>query len=186
MMTFFDYSEKVMPVDEFGIRDDLKGKEELKSRQLSENPESQIIEIPVGELPAFIDYVSKQDWNAVIESYGRADLNFIAVDNNIPYYDKNGNEKNRCDAMLWTDKTVVFIELKDKSKDWLEDAIVQLKSTIEFFDKVDGLGKFKYKKAYACNKMHPCFNYQFKDRIQQFFRDTRVSLHTEMVIKNIK
>jgi len=185
-MTFFDYSEKVNPVDEFGIRDDENGKEKLKASILAENPESPFSAIPVKELPAFIDYDNKKDWNAIIESSGRSDFNFIAVDNNIPYYDKNGNEKNRCDAMIWTENTVVFIELKDKAKDWLDDAIVQLKSTIELFEETDGLDKFKFKKAYACNKSRPSFNHQFKDRMQQFFRDTRVSLHPEMVIKNVK
>ena len=185
-MTFFDYSEKVNPVDEFGIRDDEKGKEELKSKVLAENPKSSIASIPVKELPAFIDYDNKKEWNAVIESLGRNDFNFIAIDNNIPYYDKNGNEKNRCDAIIWTESTIVFIELKNQQKDWFEEAVFQLKSTINFFDEVDGLEKFKFKKAYACNKAHPYFNYQFKDRMQKFFRDTGVSLHPEMKICKIK
>ena len=87
-MTFFDYSEKVKSANEFGIRDDDKGKEELKDSILAENPESLLATIPVKELPAFIDYDNKEDWNAIIESCGRSDFNFIAVDNNIPYYDK--------------------------------------------------------------------------------------------------
>ena len=183
-MTFFGYSKKVNPVDEFGIRDDEKGKEELKNKLLANNPKSTIALTPVKEMPAFIDYDNKKEWNAVIESFGRNDFNFIAVDNKIPYYDKKGNEKNRCDAIIWTENTIVFIELKEQDKDWFNEATVQLKSTIKFFDEVDGLDKFK--KAYACNKSHPYFNYHFKDRIQKFFRDTGVSLHPEMVIRKIK
>lgn len=163
-MTFFDFSEKVKTVQEFGICDNKTEKEK----------------------PAFIVYENKEDWNAVVVSENSPDFGFIAVDNNIPYKDKTGNEKKRCDAMIWTSNSVVFIELKNQTRDWLDKAIEQLKSTIEHFDNVDGLDKFKFKKAYACNKARPFFNYQFKDRIQQFYNDTGVNLRTEVLIRNIK
>ncbi len=163
-MTFFDYSETVEIVPEFGICDNKTEKEK----------------------PAFLLYDNKEAWNAVVVSENKTDFNFIAVDNNIPYSDKKGNEKKRCDAMLWTSNSVVFIELKDQARDWLDKAIEQLKSTIEYFDNVDGLNKFKFKKAYVCNKARPFFNYQFKDRIQQFYNETGVNLRTEVLIKNIK
>jgi len=163
-MTFFDYSEKVKAVSEFGICDNKIEKEK----------------------PAFVIYENKDIWNAAIVSEMRDDFNFIAVDNNIPYNDKDGNEKKRCDAMVWTPESVVFIELKDQNRDWLDKAIEQLKSTIEHFDNVDGLNRFKFKKAYACNKARPFFNYQFKDRIQQFYNETGVNLRIEVLIKNIK
>lgn len=89
-------------------------------------------------------------------------------------------------VLVWTPESVVFIELKDQARDWLDKAIEQLKSTIEHFDNVDGLNSFKFKKAYACNKARPFFNYQFKDRIQQFYNETGVNLRTEVLIKNIK
>ena len=185
-MTFFDYSEKVKHVMEFGIRDDEEGKEEIKALLLVKDPSTPIAAIPAKELPAFLDYKNKKDWNAIVVSENRSDFNFIAVDNNIPYNDKYGNEKSRCDAMVYTGKTVVFIELKDQTKDWFEDAVAQLKSTINHFDDVEGLNKFQFKKAYACNKAHPHFNYHHKERMQQFFKKTGVILHSEIVIKNIK
>lgn len=40
--------------------------------------------------------------------------------------------------MVWTLESIVFIELKEQSRDWLDKAIEQLKSTIEHFDTVDG------------------------------------------------
>lgn len=164
-MSFFDYAEKVEPVQEFGIRDDGK-----KS----------------SELPVYLDYENKKDWNATVVSENRSDFNFIPVDNRIPYYDKQGNERKRCDAMVYTDQTVVFIELKDQMHNWFDDAVEQLKSTIEHFDNVDGLDKFRFKKAYACNKEHPNFNYHYKERMQQFYRDTGVTLRPEAVIKGIR
>ena len=54
------------------------------------------------------------------------------------------------------------------------------------FDNVDGLDKFRFKKAYACNKEHPHFNYHYKERMQQFYRDTGVTLRPEAVIKGIR
>ena len=57
-MTFFDYKEKVKTVQEFGIRDDEEGKEYFKSLLLANNPSTPIAEIPLKELPAFLDYDS--------------------------------------------------------------------------------------------------------------------------------
>ena len=185
-MTFFDYSMPVRPVDEFGIRDDTEGKKNLRKSHLSEEPADQKQMLPAEELPAFIDYTCKEKWNAVVESYGREDFNFIPVDNNIPYLDENGNEKSRCDAIIFTERTIVFIELKDKDRNWLTDAIAQLKSTIGHFMEEEDISRFKYKKAYACNRSHPYFNYQFKDCMQRFYRETGIPLRPMMVIRNIK
>lgn len=185
-MTFFDYSKKVKPVQDFGIRDDAEGKEQNKAAILATTPSDSIASIPTKELPAFLDYENKKDWNAIVLSDGRDDFNFIAVDNNVPNIDKNGNEKSRCDAMIYTGQTVIFIELKNQMQDWFDDAVNQLKSTIEHFDDVDGLDKFRFKKAYACNKKHPYFNYHYKERMQKFYKDTGVTLHPEMVIKNVR
>ena len=79
-----------------------------------------------------------------MKSDNRTDFRFIAVDNNIPYNDKNGNEKKRCDAMLYTEQTVIFIELKAQDKDWLNEAIGQLKSTIEHFKNEENIMNFKF------------------------------------------
>ncbi len=163
-MSFFDYSVSVDKSDEFGICEDKTAK----------------------ELPAYIDYDNEDLWDAVVETHGLVDLNFIAVDNNIPYNDEKGNERKRCDAILYTEQTVVFIELKNQDRNWLNEAIGQLKSTIEHFKNEEDITKFKYRKSYACNKSHPHFNYQFKDRIQKFSKETRIILRTERVIKDIK
>lgn len=163
-MSFFEYSVPVNKSVEFGIRENKTEKEQ----------------------PAYIDYNNRELWDAVVESNNKTDFNFIAVDNNIPYNDKIGNEKKRCDAMLYTGQTVIFIELKNQEKDWLNEAIGQLKSTIEHFKNEENIMNFKYRKAYACNKTHPNFNCQFESRMQKFYRETRVLLRSERIIKNIK
>lgn len=163
-MSFFDYSVFVNKSNEFGICENKISKEQ----------------------PAYIDYDNNELWDAVVKSDNRADFRFIAVDNNIPYNDKNGNEKKRCDAMLYTEQTVIFIELKAQDKDWLNEAIGQLKSTIEHFKNEENIMNFKFRKAYACNRKHPNFNYQFKSRMQKFYNETGVLLRPERIINNIK
>ncbi|MBP5442038.1 MAG: hypothetical protein J6Y60_02250 [Treponema sp.] len=181
-----DYEEEVKTVREFGIRDDEEGKEQDKAPFLANNPSNPIAEIPAKEFPAFWDYENKKDWNAIVLSEERNDFKFIPVDNKVPNIDPKGNEKSRCDAMIYTAKTVVFIELKNQMQDWFDDAVEQLKSTIEYFDDVDGLARFRFRKAYVCNKKHPYFNYHYKERMQKFYRETGVTLRPEMVIKDIK
>lgn len=67
-MTFLDYSEKVKPVQDFGIRDDAEGKEQNKAAILATTPSDSIASIPTKELPAFLDYENKKDWNAIVLS----------------------------------------------------------------------------------------------------------------------
>ncbi|MEL3901404.1 MAG: hypothetical protein P1P60_01005 [Treponema phagedenis] len=166
-MNFFEYSEPVNAVERFGIRDDEEGKQ-------------------AKEMPAFVDYTEKALWNAEIVSDNRNDFNFIAVDKQIPYFDEKGNQNSLCDAIVWTPNTIVFIELKTGAKSWLTEAIAQLKSTINFFQTCEDIQKFKYKKAYACNKQHPNFHYQQSHVMQAFVKKTGVVLRTEKEIKGIK
>ena len=130
---FFAYSQKVNVVPEFGICDDA-GKEK----------------------PAYIDYdISRQeDWGALVQSENSHDYSFIAVDNNIiiPKPDNEHQEESRCDALLHTNKTIVFIELKDKRKTKAGDAAKQLKTTIKVFKENHDIESFENKKAYVYSR----------------------------------
>ena len=183
-MTFFDYSCHVKASERFGIRDDEDGKQKILD-SVGNSSESQCPKT-AKELPAFVDYDEPEKWNAIVESNYRKDFNFIPVDNCVPYNDECGNERSRCDAIVWTEHTVIFVELKDQARNWFEDAVDQLKSTISHFKNAENIDEFKFKRAYICNKSHPSFNYQFKIRMQQFFRETGVSLHPEILIKNVR
>lgn len=184
-MSFFDYSESVNSVERFGIRDDEEGKQPLINKELEENYQGQKAK-QAKEMPAFVDYTEKSLWNAEILSDNRNDFNFIAVDNQIPYFDKDGNQKTLCDAIVWTPNTIIFIELKTNDKSWCSKAIVQLESTIEFFKSCEDINKFKYKKAYACNSQHPKFNHQYSNRMQKFVKKNGVVFRPEKEIKGIK
>lgn len=99
-VNFYDYATTVNQVKEFGLvdPDDKEGKK-----------------------PAFVSYDKSTDkWNATVECNNRTDYSFIAVDNNIPLTVKNNGKDetaSSCDAMLYTPKTVCFIELKADKKD---------------------------------------------------------------------
>ncbi len=183
-MTFFDFSCHVKTSERFGIRDDEEGKQQLLASVVTSSETKDLK--TAKELPAFVDYDAPEKWNAIVESNCREDFNFIPVDNCVSYKDECGNEKSRCDAIVWTERTIIFIELKDQAKNWFEDAVLQLKSTISHFKSTEDMGMFNFKRAYICNKNHPNFNYQYKLRMQQFFRETGVSLHPEILIKNVK
>ena len=114
-VNFYDYATTVNKVKEFGLvdPDDKEGKK-----------------------PAFVSYDKTTDkWNATVECNNRTDYSFIAVDNNVPLTVKI-NDKDEtassCDAMLYTPKTVCFIELKadKKGNDWLNHGMEQLTNTI--------------------------------------------------------
>ena len=108
-VNFYDYATTVNQVKEFGLvdPDDKEGKK-----------------------PAFVSYDKTTDkWNAKVECNNRTDYSFIAVDNNVPLTVKNNGKDetaSSCDAMLYTPKTVCFIELKadKKGNDWLNHGSV--------------------------------------------------------------
>lgn len=133
-VNFYEKSVLVIPVEKFGLvdPDDKKGK-----------------------FPAFVSYDLKDKWNATVICNNRNDYKFIPVDNclNITIK-KNGKEEtaSSCDAMLYTQKTVCFVELKEDKKggEWLSHAVNQIENTINFFGEEE-LNKYEYKKAYICN-----------------------------------
>lgn len=164
---FFSYSQRLNAVYEFGICDNV-GKEN----------------------PAYIDYdVSrKEDWGAVVQSENSHDYSFIAVDNNIPISkpDNEKQEESRCDAMLHTQKTIAFVELKDKRKTKAGNAAKQLKATIKVFKDNHDIESFKNKVAYVCNKSHPHMNVTSNSLCDSFLKETGVVLRISRTIKHFE
>jgi len=67
--------------------------------------------------PAFIDFVNKSQWNAlVINSAPPQEIIFVAIDNCIEIRRKNGEMDNRCDCLLTYPENIIFIELKNKEE----------------------------------------------------------------------
>ena len=124
----------------------------------------------------------------MVQSENSHDYSFIAVDNNIiiPKPDNEHQEESRCDALLHTNKTIVFIELKDKRKTKAGDAAKQLKTTIKVFKENHDIESFENKKAYVCNKAHPHMNVTSNSLCDSFLEETGVTLHVARTISHFE
>jgi len=161
---FFKNEQQVKSVEEFGIIDSAQktGK---------------------GQKTAYVDYDNKISWNTKIISYNRNDIYFNAIDGNIIFYrsqEKNNEKERSCDAMLHTDDTLVFLEIKDWNKKYkdktgkkvsfLESATEQLENTIAHFYKNHSEKQFSRRYAYISNKHKPNFSFS-NPATQQTFKD---------------
>jgi len=120
---------------------------------------------------AFTDVLNKDKWTATIENPEGLALIFTAIDKGvIKNNEYSGYE--RCDGMLTSEAYLYFIELKNERGEWIQKGISQLKSTIKLFnDAHPGADKrFKHKKAYICNKKHPCFHVIDNEQNLKFFK----------------
>jgi hypothetical protein len=90
--------------------------------------------------------------------------------------------------MLTSDSRLFFFELKNERKGWIEKAVSQLESTIQFFNDAHAgkLDTYKNKKAFACNKKHPHFIDIDKETVLYFFRTyhVRLDIQAEIIFKN--
>ncbi|MBO5606870.1 MAG: hypothetical protein J5930_03160 [Treponema sp.] len=88
--------------------------------------------------------------------------------------------------MLYTNKTIAFIELKDKNKTRAGDAAKQLKATIKTFKENHEIENFENKKAYVCNKAHPHMNVTSNSLCDSFLKETGVTLHVARTIRHFE
>lgn len=111
---------------------------------------------------------------ATVDNPNCKEITFIPVDHNIPLKDGNGNDLSTCDGLLrYTrdNELLAFVELKDRGKQWLEEAIAQLGSTIELFKQNHVYTDFKIRRAYAANTQHPHFHSSHSELMQRFHKD---------------
>jgi len=132
--------------------------------------------------PAYIDETDGSKWIAVVENEDRYAVTFTAIDNCIEILRPDGKMSQRCDGMLTFNSTVIFVELKDRDAQgnaWVEDAIPQLKSSIQDFEKTEMADNFSKKLAYITNKQHPRFKSTQQSRMDAFFDDTNYVLRIQ-------
>ncbi|HRG37164.1 MAG TPA: hypothetical protein PK289_01420 [Bacteroidia bacterium] len=123
--------------------------------------------------PAYIDESNGSRWIAIVENQRLQQITFTAIDNCIKIVGQNDKSKQRCDGMLTYDSTVIFVELKDRNargNAWVEDAIPQLKSSIESFEDTEMANRFNKKHAYISNKQHPQFKASQQIRMNDFLK----------------
>lgn len=133
--------------------------------------------------PAYVDYAHQDKWVAIVENYTDKSLNFTAIDNCIMVYRENGDKENCCDAMLTNQDHIVFIELKDQRKDWISHAVDdQLQTTIDSFKANHDISKYKYRRAFVCNRQHPLFQVSYKERMSEFYRRNKIRLNIQNIV----
>jgi len=104
--------------------------------------------------PAYVDYKNTNEWQAEVTCNNRNDYQFIPVDNN-----KNITfpvSKKNCEAILFTKKTLCFVELKYRksNKGWLTDCLKKFRDSAEQFENSHSNEFLKFNKiAYACNRL---------------------------------
>ena len=137
---------------------------------------------PPAKNPAYIAEANGVNWIAVVENESQHQITFTAIDNCIETLRTDGKMKQRCDGMLTYNSTVIFVELKNRDAQgnaWVEDAIPQLKSSIESFEDTLMADGFNKKLAYVSNKQHPKFKSTQQRRMDAFFDDTNYVLRIQ-------
>lgn len=107
---------------------------------------------------AYVDTATPTIWVATVENPAHSSVTFTAIDKCV-IQDGDEPDRGRCDGMLTTDGLLYLVELKDQRAHWQPHAIAQLESTILFLHQYHSadLGRFRHKKAFACNKRHRAF-----------------------------
>ena len=104
--------------------------------------------------PAFLDFKNTKNWIVTIENFNSKEIKFTAIDHCVDIKRENNELENRCDVMLQFEKNIIFIELKNKKKDWINKGFEQLEKTIKIFieNNRNYFYELKSRKAYVSNK----------------------------------
>lgn len=129
---------------------------------------------------AYVDYSNTSKWNTTVVSNYKRDVKFCAIDSNVLFYKSwriNLERQRSCDGMLYTNDTIIFLEIKDWSidhdgKTFTESAIEQLENTIVHFCASHPLLIYHKKYAYISNKARPTFHVLMSNTLQKFRDNT--------------
>lgn len=132
---------------------------------------------------AYTDLYNNEKWIATVENLDTIPITFTAIDNCIAIFRPNGDTEKRCDCMMTYTNNIVFVELKEVKGAWIPQAIEQLETTIKVFGEYNDWGKYRHKRAFACNKKHPRFQVIDIETKRRFFDAYRVRLNIEATIK---
>lgn len=126
--------------------------------------------------PAYINEDNGKIWLAtVVNEEPPCQITFTAIDHCVDSYRPDGKMHNRCDGILSFNSTLIFVELKDrttKNNQWVLDAEVQLRASIENFKNIYDLYLYKSKKAYIANKQQRGSKVSQNSRVKTFLKET--------------
>lgn len=123
---------------------------------------------------AYTQVHSPGEWIAVVSNRMKKLIQFTPVDHNIIARRADDSEISQCDGMLTVNKNdnLIFVELKTGRKNWITEAVDQLRSTISLFNDNHDSQLFNDRRAYAVNKRHPHFHSSHKEVMQRFRNQT--------------
>lgn len=135
-------------------------------------------------LRAYLDYNTPANWIAKVENNHQREVTFTSIDNCIEIRRPDGNMESRCDGMLTYDDCIIFVELKEKNRSFLEEGLNQLETTIRLFQTAHPERTYLTRKAYLANSRHPLFAAGRNTRAQQFRDSTGITplVHNNIVI----
>lgn len=125
------------------------------------------------------DIASRDNWIATVINANTHEVAFTGIDNCLLITRTSGEIESRCDGMLTFASTIIFVELKEKSRGWLEEGIGQLETTIAIFFATHPSSPYTTHRAQLANSRHPRFPVARNTRSQQFRDKTGVTLLVE-------
>lgn len=141
---------------------------------------------PPPYVPAYInkDTVNKPNWIAEVINDNLKKVTFTAIDNCIPILRANGEAESRCEGMLTYDKTIIFLELKNRiGRGWLAKARDQLKITISLFEENNDMNDYDSKRAHIANAQRPFFQSNYAKTIDEIKTDTGFTTEVKAIIE---
>lgn len=117
---------------------------------------------------AFITYdESVEGCVAKVDNSAALTFDFYAIDACLIIKKRNGDKISLCDALIITQNSIVFIELKDRNDKKEEKGIQQIESTIEQFVKAHPSFTRTNKIGYFCNKKFPNFGTSKMEMVEE-------------------
>ena len=164
IIDFFSFAEAIPTQKDFAICDDHDQK------------------------PAHIEHIGDSKHQVVVISNNRTDYYFIAVDHNIHLRNDEGNDDKICDAILYTDNSICFVEIKcRRGGTWIIEAAEQIESTIKHFNRNHPSDTHKYRDAYLCNwkQRNRLLNESRNELKNNFFINYKTHLYISNTIKEL-
>ena len=131
---------------------------------------------------AYTNSTDNLKWVARVENPHGIEIIFTAIDNCISILKPSGDQQSRCDGMLTYLDNIVFVELKNQRKGWIQDGIGQIEATINVFKALHNLDAIKHKRAFVANKKHPLFHTIEIETKQRFYHLHKVRLNLQAKI----
>lgn len=136
--------------------------------------------------PAYInkDTVNKPNWIAEVINNDSKEVTFTAIDNCIEILRADGTAESRCEGMLTYDKTIIFLELKNRTASgWLAKARDQLKITILLFEQNNDMSNYDTKRAHIANAQRPFFHSNYSRVIDEIKTETGFITEVKAIIE---